>query len=516
MGIASEADTGAGRTAPEEADAIAVVGLSCRFPGADGPDTFWRLLHDGPEAPGASGGRRFGPGGAARWFGPESLGVPTEDLGAPDPRQRLSADLAREALESAGILPEGLAGSGTGVFLGASACPRPTVRGASGTDRTTLASRLSATLGLRGPSLVVDTARSSALTAVHLACMALRGGECDEALAGGVTVRASAGATAEEADGGLLVLKTLRRALADGDTVHCLIRGGAVSHDGGATAGPDTAQEEAARRARAHARVDAAAVRFVELAAAAGPVRTAVPAGSGGRPVREPLPADAGAQPEGAAAALLKTVLCLRAAARVTGEAAAWTGAPEGTGRAVEPLSRRGSEPVLAGVGADGDGGACHLVLSDWVGRPAPAPAAHGVRPGGAGVRRADDGPATSPAETAATLRARAARMSVHLATRPGFRPEDIADALAPTPVRRPLPPAAPGPLPAAVPQQQPDAATSATPAPDTDDTEDDASVDLAAGLNDEQVLEILGELPLQRLREEGLLSRLLELAGHR
>ncbi|MEU3713503.1 polyketide synthase [Streptomyces catenulae] len=506
MGIASEADTGAGRTAPEEDGAVAVVGVSCRFPGVDGPDSFWRLLHDGPEASEGSGGRRFGSGGAARWFGPESLGVPAEDLGAPDPRQRLSTDLAREALESAGILPEGLAGGGTGVFLGASECPRPAARGTSGTDRTTLASRLSATLGLRGPSLVVDTARSSALTAVHLACLALRGGECDEALAGGVSVRASAGGAAAAADGGLLVLKTLRRALADGDTVHCLIRGGAVSHDGGATAGPGAAQEEAARRARAHARVDAAAVRFVELAATAGPVRTAVPAGSGGRPVREPLPADAAARPEGAAAALVKTVLCLRAAVRVTGEAPAWTGAPEGTGRAVVPLTRRGSEPVLAGVGAYGDGGTCHLVLSDWAGRTAPAPAA-----GGHGVRRADDGPATSPAEAAATLRARAARMSVHLATRPGFRPEDIADALAPTPVRRPLPPVAPGPLPEAVPAR-PDAAA----APAAPDAEAAAPVDLAAGLNDEQVLEILGELPLQRLREEGLLSRLLELAGHR
>ncbi|GAA3185802.1 MULTISPECIES: polyketide synthase [Streptomyces] len=512
MGIASEADTGAGRTAPEEADAIAVVGLSCRFPGVDGPDTFWRLLHDGPEASDASGERPFASGGAARWFGPESLGVPAEDLGAPDPRQRLAADLAREALESAGILPEGLAGSGTGVFLGASACP-PNGRGAAPADRTTLASRLSATLGLRGPSLVVDTARSSALTAVHLAALALRGGECDEALAGGVTVRRTpAGAATQEADGGLLVLKTLRRALADGDTVHCLIRGGAVNHDGGATDGPAAAQEEAARRACAHARVDAAAVRFVELAATAGPVRTAVPAGSGGRPVREPLPDAAAAQPEGAAAALLKTVLCLRAAAHVTGEAAPWSGAPDGAARAVVPLPRRGSEPVLAGVGAYGHGGTCHLVLSDWADRPAPAPAAavHGVRPGTAGARRADDAPATSPAEAAATLRARAARMSVHLATRPGFRPEDIADALAPTPVRRPLPPVAPGPLPEAVPQEQPGAAA---PAPGAGG---EAPVDLAAGLNDEQVLEILGELPLQRLREEGLLSRLLELAGHR
>ncbi|MFD9812162.1 beta-ketoacyl synthase N-terminal-like domain-containing protein [Streptomyces sp. NPDC059080] len=477
----------------------------------------------------ASGGPRRGgarrPPGGAGGGPPETLGVPAEDIGAPDPRQRLSVDLAREALESAGILPEGLAGSGTGVFIGASECPRSTGRGAAGADRSTLASRLSATLGLRGPSLVVDTARSSALTAVHLACLALRGGECDEALAGGITVRrASSGVAAEDADGGLLVLKTLRRALVDGDTVHCLIRGGAVNHDGGATAGPGAAQEEAARRARAHARVDAAAVRFVELAATASPVRSAVPAASGGRPVREPLPADAGPRPEGAAAALLKTVLCLRASAHVTGEAPVWTGAPEGAGRTVVPLSRRGSERVLAGVGAYGDGGTCHLVLSDWARRPAPASGAavRGVRPGAADVRRADAEPATSPADAAATLRARAARMSVHLATRPGFRPEDIADALAPTAVRQPLPPvalppAAPltepaGPLPEAVPQEEPGVAASG-PAVAGDVAD---PVDLAAGLNDEQVLEILGELPLQRLREAGLLSRLLELAGHR
>ncbi|MGW1838410.1 beta-ketoacyl [acyl carrier protein] synthase domain-containing protein [Streptomyces sp. NPDC002067] len=512
MGIASEADTGTGRIAPAENDAIAVVGLSCRFPGADGPDAFWRLVQDGPAPSDAPGDvpARDGSGGAARWFGPEAFGLPVEDTALPDPRQRLAVDLAREALESAGILPEGLAGSGTGVFIGAG---EPGAgRAADGAGSGTLAGRLSAALGLRGPSLVLDTGRSSALTAVHLACLALRGGECDEALAGGVSVPGADAGTAR-ADGGLLVLKTLRRALADGDTVHCLIRGGAVSHDGGATAGPRAAEEEAARRACAHARVEPAAVRFVELATTAGPVRTAVAAGTGGRPAREPLPAGAGAGcPEGAAAALVKTVLYLRAS--------------EGAGRPRASQPRRGSEPVLAGVGAYGDGAACHLVLSDGaVRRPgATAGPACESRSGNHGVPRPGSGPAVDPVDAAAAMRARAARASVRLATRPGFRPVDIADALtapaARPAARQPLPPAAPptapaepaGPLPQEAPATVPVAAEPAA----ASRPGEEPPVDLAAGLDDEQVLEILGELPLQRLREAGLLSRLLELAGHR
>ncbi|WP_264482231.1 polyketide synthase [Streptomyces pinistramenti] len=500
MGIASDADTGAGRPAPEEAGAIAVVGLSCRFPRAAGPEAFRRLLHGGapPSADEPRDAAGQPDGGRTRAaalldpvnrFEPEFFGISAAEAAAMEPQQRLVLELAWEALESAGILPEGLAGSETGVFLGAVADdgaaplrPHGADAALTGLSRGTLANRVSHVFGLRGPSLVVDTAQSSALTAVHLACQALRAGECTEALAGGAAVSrevdtASVGGRAR-ADGGVLVLKTLRRALADGDTVHCLIRGGAVSNEGGDTpAGPPAtaAREDVLRRAYTHAGADPAATRFVELHGA----DTA--AGDG-------------------IAALIKTVLCLREAVLVAGSPHAEV-SPEAphlrSGDRGQPLVRHGDEPVLAEVSAFGAGGTnCHVVLSDW--RPQRVAAEPAPRPGPAQCARS--GVPVTPALSAGTTdtpRTRAARLHTHLAAYPGYRPDGIAPTLLPVD-RRAAHATPPGP-------------TAATAIHKTVD----GTADPAADLDDEQVLEIIGELPLQRLREAGLLSRLLELAGH-
>ncbi|MDN0201146.1 type I polyketide synthase [Streptomyces sp. S.PNR 29] len=129
------------------------------------------------------------------------------------PQQRLALELAREALNSARIVPESLTGGPTGVFLGA-----------TGLSRGRLAHHVSHALGLRGPSCTVEPEQVSSLSAVHLACESLRTGESALALAGGVHRGPKHENTmADEESGGLVVLKPLRRAVADGDTVHCVL-----------------------------------------------------------------------------------------------------------------------------------------------------------------------------------------------------------------------------------------------------------------------------------------------------
>ncbi|MFD0890919.1 polyketide synthase, partial [Streptosporangium algeriense] len=232
------------------------------------------------------------------------FGVSPREASAMDPQQRLVLELAWEALEDAGLPPATLAGTASGVFLGAMASDYATLVYRHGADAVTrhtlagltrgiLANRVSYVLGLRGPSLTVDTAQSSALVAVHLACESLRSGESAVALAGGVnlnlvlestvtadrfgglspdgrcfTFDARANGYARGEGGGLVVLKPLDRALADGDEVHAVILGSAVNNDGATSAltVPDaTAQEEVVRLALGRAGVEGSAVQVVEL-----------------------------------------------------------------------------------------------------------------------------------------------------------------------------------------------------------------------------------------------------------
>ncbi len=302
---------------------VAVVGLACRFPGAGDPGAFWRLLRDGVDAVREVPPERWDAGAVyhpdpsvpgkavSRWggfldqvdrFEPFFFGISPGEAERMDPQQRLLLELACEAFEDAGHPPARLAGSETGVFVGISVNEygflqhdrRALIDGHSGTGNalSIAANRISYFFDLHGPSLAVDTACSSSLVAVHLACRSLRAGECALALAGGVNVILSpahsiaftkAGVLAPDgrckvfdarADGyvrgeggGLVVLKPLARALADGDPIHCVIRGSAVHQDGrtnGLMAPGPEAQEAVLRAAWRDAGVEPARARYVE------------------------------------------------------------------------------------------------------------------------------------------------------------------------------------------------------------------------------------------------------------
>ena len=287
---------------------IAIIGIGCRFPGASDPAAFWRLLRDGadairevpadrwdqhafydpdPATPGKMNTRWGGFLEQVDQFDPHFFGISPREAARMDPQQRLLLEVAWEALEDAGQVPERSPAPGRAC----SSASRPTTTaGCSGTISTAIdayagtgnalsiaANRISYLLDFRGPSLAVDTACSSSLVAVHLACQSLRNGESTLALAGGVNLILSpaiainftkAGVMAPDgrckafdarANGyvrgegaGVVVLKPLSQALADGDPIYAVIRGSAVNQDGrtnGLTAPNPQAQEAVLREA---------------------------------------------------------------------------------------------------------------------------------------------------------------------------------------------------------------------------------------------------------------------------
>jgi myxalamid-type polyketide synthase MxaB len=302
---------------------IAIVGLGCRVPGGGrDPEAFWSLLHDGvdaiTEAPADRWSRaaydRLGlppdlpahPGGFLEQidrFDARFFGLSPREAATLDPQHRLLLEVCWEGLERAGQAPDKLVGSPTGVFIGIStweyadvvksaAAGQIEFHAGTGTAHNTAAGRISYVLGLRGPCLVVDTACSSSLVAVHLACESLRRGESRLALAGGVNaivlpdafgLLTRAGVLApdgrcktfdESADGfvraegcGIVVLKRLSDAVADGDNILAVIRGSAINQDGassGLTVPNGLAQQEVLRQALAAARVEPTAIDYVE------------------------------------------------------------------------------------------------------------------------------------------------------------------------------------------------------------------------------------------------------------
>ena len=311
----------AARTEP-----LAIIGLGCRFPGgAADPERFWRLLRDGvdavtevprdrwngdelydpdPAAPGKTSTRCGAFIDDVDRFDAAFFGIAPREAAAMDPQQRLLLEVAWEAFEHAGQAPDRLGGSKTGVYVGmasgdyarlALADGDPArIDGyyASGNAHSIAAGRLSYVLGLQGPSVTVDTACSSSLVAVHLACQSLRAGESRMALAGGVhltlapentvafskarmlaadgrckTFDAAADGFSEGEGCGMVVLKRLSDALADGDRVLAVIRGSAVNQDGpsaGLTAPSGPAQEAVIRDALASAGVAPHEVAYVE------------------------------------------------------------------------------------------------------------------------------------------------------------------------------------------------------------------------------------------------------------
>ncbi|MEU4268202.1 SDR family NAD(P)-dependent oxidoreductase [Streptomyces sp. NPDC026092] len=487
---------------PEEP--IAVVGMACRFPGAAGPEAYWRLLTAGESAvsdrspddrPGLPAGAVSRPAGfldGVDAFDPEFFGITPREAAAIDPQQRLMLELAWEALENAGVVPGTLQGARAGVFVGAiwddyaklaheygsDAVTHHTITGVS---RGIIANRVSYVLGLRGPSLVVDTAQSSSLVAVQLACESLRKGDSELALAGGVslnlvpegfTVAERFGALSPDGrtytfderangyvrgeGGGVVVLKTLSRARADGDTVHGLVLGGAVNNDGGGdnlTAPHGAAQEEVLRRAYERAGVDPAAVRFVELHGTGTPLGDPIEAAAvgavlghgSGRAARTPLLVGS-VKPtighlEGAAgiAGLIKAVLALRERAlpaslgfRSANPAIPLDDLRLRVNDRLSPLEggdgeggSGGDGRLLAGVSSFGMGGTnCHLVLAD----PGAVVEQEGALPSVSVPL-----PLAVSGRTPDALRAQADALLAHLDAHPEQRLDDIAHSLAVT-----------------------------------------------------------------------------------
>ena len=304
---------------------LAIVGMSCRFPGGVmSPADYWRLLSEGVDAirevpadrwdvnalydpdPDAAGKI------ATRWggflddlagFDADFFGITPREAANMDPQQRLVLEVAWEALERAGQAPDGLERSRTGVFVGvcsadwfhlnSSGDPRDIdAYLASGSSTSMSSGRLSYLLGLQGPSMTVDTACSSSLMAIHLASQSLRSGESNMAIAGGVHaillpevmmtlsrahMMASDGrckAFDSRADGyvraegcGLIVLKRLADAESAGDNILAVIRGSATNQDGrtsGITAPNGPAQEAVIRDALAAAGLRPADIHYVE------------------------------------------------------------------------------------------------------------------------------------------------------------------------------------------------------------------------------------------------------------
>ena len=272
-----------------DTEPVAVVGVGCRFPGdVVGPGSFWRLLVNGedaisevpadrwdadafydpdPAAPGRMTTKWGGFVSDVAGFDADFFAISPREAAAMDPQQRMLLEVAWEALEHAGIPPDSLGGTRTGVMMGLSTWDYTIVnleRGAeidaylsTGNPHSTAVGRISYLLGLRGPAVAVDTACSSSLVAVHLACQSLRLRETDLALAGGVqlslspftsialskwsalsprgrcrTFDAGADGFVRGEGAGVVVLKRLSDAVRDGDRVLAVVRGSAVNQDG--------------------------------------------------------------------------------------------------------------------------------------------------------------------------------------------------------------------------------------------------------------------------------------------
>ncbi|MEV0229214.1 beta-ketoacyl synthase N-terminal-like domain-containing protein [Nonomuraea sp. NPDC050786] len=306
------------------AELIALIGIGCRLPGGVGSaDEYWDLLCEGRDASGPAPEERWrdyadrGPSYAtavrrtlARGsfldgvadFDAEFFGLSPREAELMDPQQRLVMETAWEALEHAGVAPTSLAGTDAGVYVGVCTGDYghrlledlPDIEAWTGIGSATcaVANRVSYALDLRGPSMAVDTACSASLVAVHLAVQALRAGETDVALAGGVNLILSPGETLTldaagtlapdgrsksfdaAADGYgrgegavVVVLKRLSDAVRDGDRVLATIRGSAVNQDGrtaGIMAPCGQAQEHVMRRALRQAGVEPGTVGYVE------------------------------------------------------------------------------------------------------------------------------------------------------------------------------------------------------------------------------------------------------------
>jgi acyl transferase domain-containing protein/surfactin synthase thioesterase subunit/NAD(P)-dependent dehydrogenase (short-subunit alcohol dehydrogenase family) len=324
-----------GKRASHPREPIAVVGIGCRLPaGIEGPGAFWNALKKGVDAitdvpgdrwkldsfydpdPNKAGKIKARKGGFVKdvdHFDADFFGIFPAEAQRIDPQQRLLLEVTYEALEDAGIRMEDFSGSRTGVYMGvfmndywdiqASTLQRDQISPhvPMGVSLTAIANRISYVYNLKGPSLTLDTACSSSLVGVHLACQSLWSGESAQALAGGVNLILRPESSIMMSKGGFLspdgycksfdsrangyvrsegcgviVLKRLSQAEADGDHIYALIRGSAVNQDGhtedGFTVPSYDAQAEMLRTAYENAGVDPRQVAYVEAHGTGTPV----------------------------------------------------------------------------------------------------------------------------------------------------------------------------------------------------------------------------------------------------
>lgn len=330
-------------------ESIAIVGMSCRFPGgANSLDEYWQMLVDGLDTISDIPRSRFNidkyydpdveaphkmyvKGGAfldsINLFDAEFFGISPREAIALDPQQRLLLEVSWEAIENSGVAADKIYGSNTGVFVGIMSHDYETMlqnsasyddyqeHVATGNLMSTAAGRISYTFGFKGPAMSVDTACSSSLVSIHLACDSLRNNSCDVALAAGVNVIASPDGFIKyskihalaadahcktfdaKADGyargegcGVLVLKRLSDAIANGDNVLAVIRGSAVNQDGRSsslTAPNGIAQESLLAEALHNAKLQPYQIGYVEAHGTGTPLGDPIEIRSLGRVLKE-------------------------------------------------------------------------------------------------------------------------------------------------------------------------------------------------------------------------------------
>ncbi|MDD9964954.1 MAG: thioester reductase domain-containing protein, partial [Myxococcales bacterium] len=478
---------------------IAIVGMGCRYPGGvDDTDAFWELLERGvdaitevpperwdidalydpnPDAPGKTTTRSGGFLRGIDQFDPAFFNISSREAMSMDPQQRLLLETTWEALESAGIRPQSLAGSSAGVFVGMMYHEYGSLAGSDlekldgyvgmGNAASVASGRISYALGCEGPSMTVDTACSSSLVTVHLACQALRNGECSVALTGGVALMltptvfvefsrlralssdgrcksfsAAADGTGWSEGCGMLVLERLSDALSNNHRVLGLVRGSAVNQDGrsnGLSAPNGPSQAAVIQKALEAAGASPAAVQYIEChgtgTALGDPieVQALAEALSPGRDPERPvaigsIKSNIGhTQAAAGVAGIIKVVLALQHETiprtlhfDQPSPHIAWDQLPVSV--AAEPLAwPRGETPRLAGVSSFGVSGTnAHVVIEE----APPAPAAAPTPPRSAQL-------VVLSARAKAALRDTAARLCGDLQQHPDKSLADVAYSLA-------------------------------------------------------------------------------------